>query len=161
MITICCCALIFNVMTASQPHYSVWYAQKYIYDIIYYNRLMSLWPGDMDFIAVLSPQLVYCLALTIISVAYPQLNCSNSLRKIVLVYILNIYWQYHSNNWKLGENRWLTCQVLALYPLPKRTNSRKLLFISISCISIICCVHIVKYLYKLMICWKLYNSDEK
>jgi len=47
-------------------------------------------------------------------------------------------------------------QVLTLYPLPKRTNSRKLLFISISCISISFCVHIVKYLYKLMICWKFH-----
>jgi len=46
--------------------------------------------------------------------------------------------------------------LLALYPLPKRTNSRKLLFISISCISIIFCLHIVKYLYKLMICWKFH-----
>jgi len=43
--------------------------------------------------------------------------------------------------------------LLAVYLLPKRTNSRKLLFISISCIYIIVCVHIVKYLYKLMLCW--------
>jgi len=46
--------------------------------------------------------------------------------------------------------------ILAVYPLPKRTNSRKLLFISISCISIIFCVQIVKYLYKLMVCWKFH-----
>ena len=43
-----------------------------------------------------------------------------------------------------------------MYPLPKRTNSRKLLFISISCIYITFCVHIVKYLYKLMLCWKFH-----
>jgi len=48
--------------------------------------------------------------------------------------------------------------ILAVYPLPKRTNSRKHLFISISCIfiSFIFCVHIVKHLYKLMLCWKLH-----
>jgi len=49
--------------------------------------------------------------------------------------------------------------VLALYPLPKRTNtgnSWKLFFISISCISIIFCVQIVKYLYKLIVYWKFH-----
>jgi len=35
-------------------------------------------------------------------------------------------------------------------------NSRKLLFISISCNYIVFCVHIVKYLYKLMLCWKFH-----
>ena len=39
-----------------------------------------------------------------------------------------------------------------VYPLPKKTNSQKLLFISISCIYIIFCVHIDNYLYKLMLC---------
>jgi len=43
-----------------------------------------------------------------------------------------------------------------LYPLPKVTNSRKLLFISISCISLNFCVQIVKYLYKMMVCWKFH-----
>ena len=59
----------------------------------------------------------------------------------------------------------LPSKVLAVYLLPKRTYSRKHLFISISCISIIFCVHIVKYIYKLMICWKFHiiptrNSQE-
>ena len=43
-----------------------------------------------------------------------------------------------------------------MYPLPKVTNSRKLLFISILCISIIFCVQIVKYLCKLQVCWKFH-----
>ena len=46
--------------------------------------------------------------------------------------------------------------LLAVYLSPKRTNSRKLLFISILCMYIIFCVHIVKYLYKLMLCWKFH-----
>ena len=38
----------------------------------------------------------------------------------------------------------------------RETNSQKLLFISISCIYIIFCVHIDNYLYKLMLCWKFH-----
>jgi len=49
-----------------------------------------------------------------------------------------------------------TIHLLAVYPLPKETNSQKLLFISISCIYIIFCVHIDNYLYKLMLCWKFH-----
>jgi len=46
--------------------------------------------------------------------------------------------------------------ILAVYPLPKRTNKRKRLFISISCVISIICVHIIKYryIYKLVLCWK-------
>ena len=46
--------------------------------------------SDMDFTAVLSPQLVYRLLLTIISVSNPQLLKQFS-KKIVLFHILNIY----------------------------------------------------------------------
>jgi len=43
-----------------------------------------------------------------------------------------------------------------VYPLPKNTNKWKLLFISILCIISIICVHIVRYLHKLMLCWKFH-----
>jgi len=64
-----------------------------------------------------------------------------------------------SNKQKLWKTVWCMvskCHTMAVYPLPKRTNSQKLLFISISCIYITFCEHIVKYLYKLMLCWKFH-----
>jgi len=67
----------------------------------------------------------------------------------------SVYVDIHRGSFIFGHVK-NVITLLALYPLPKRTNSRKLLFISISCITIIFCVHIVKYLYKLMICWKFH-----
>jgi len=63
------------------------------------------------------------------------------------------YWPKHSSQ---PHHAIQNIGLLAVYPFPKNTNSRKLLFISISCIYITFCVHIVKYLYKLMLCWKFH-----